>query len=279
MPRGRALLESQKRNALGKPRPICDSRCIPLHIAQESRIVAVADETETGAYPRSQRNRVRRLHERGRYDKASVHAVLDAAMLCHIAYVIDDQPYCTPTAFWREGDHLYWHGSSASRMLRNQNPGLAVCLTVTHLDSLVLARCGFNHSVDYRSAMCFGKAHIIDDPAEKTRALDSMVDRFYPERAASLRTSSVQELKATMVVGMEIEEASAKIRSKGVADEEEDYALPIYAARFPVQLVIGEVEPCPRMPAGVARPQGLVGFSNGRRLDELMSENYRKTYA
>lgn len=240
--------------------------------------MAVADETETGAYPRSQRNRVRRLHERGRYDKASVHAVLDAAMLCHIAYVIDDQPYCTPTAFWREGDHLYWHGSSASRMLRNQNPGLAVCLTVTHLDSLVLARCGFNHSVDYRSAMCFGKAHIIDDPAEKTRALDSMVDRFYPERAASLRTSSVQELKATMVVGMEIEEASAKIRSKGVADEEEDYALPIYAARFPVQLVIGEVEPCPRMPAGVAQPEGLAGFTNGRRLDELMSENYRKTY-
>jgi uncharacterized protein len=241
--------------------------------------VSEAGESEAGSYPKSQRNRVRRLHERGRYDKASVHAVLDAAMICHIAYVIDGQPYCTPTAFWREGDHLYWHGSSASRMLRSQKPGLPVCLTVTHLDSLVLARCGFNHSVDYRSAMCFGKAHIIDDPAEKTRALDSMVDRFYPERAASLRTSSVQELKATMVVGMEIEEAAAKIRAKGVADEEEDYALPIYAARFPVQLVIGEAEPCPRMPAGVARPQGLAGFSNGRRLDELMTENYRKTYA
>jgi len=225
--------------------------------------VSAIDETETGAFPVSQRNRVRRLHERGHYDRPSVHAVLDAAMLCHVAYVIDGQPYCTPTA---------------SRMLRTQKPGLPVCLTVTHLDSLVLARCGFNHSVDYRSAMCFGKAHIIDDPAEKTRALDSMVDRFYPDRAQSLRTSSVQELKATMVVGMAIEEASAKIRSKGVADEEEDYALPIYAARFPVQLVIGEVEPCPRMPAGVAQPEGLAGFTNGRRLDELMSENYRKTY-
>ncbi|HEY6719452.1 MAG TPA: pyridoxamine 5'-phosphate oxidase family protein, partial [Reyranella sp.] len=186
----------------------------------------------TGAFPVSERNKVRRLHERGRYDKDGVYAVLDAAMLCHIAYLIDGQPYCTPTAFWREGDHLYWHGSSASRMLRSQKPGLAVCLTVTHLDSLVLARCGFNHSVDYRSAMCFGTAHLIEDPAEKERALDSMVDRFYPGRAASLRTSSVQELKATTVIGMAIDQASAKVRSKGVADEEEDYGLPIYAARF-----------------------------------------------
>ena len=117
----------------------------------------------TASFPVSERNKVRRLHERGRYDKDGVYAVLDAAMLCHIAYVIDGQPYCTPTAFWREGDRLYWHGSSASRMLRRQKAGLPVCLTVTHLDSLVLARCGFNHSVDYRSAMCFGTAHLIDD--------------------------------------------------------------------------------------------------------------------
>ena len=233
----------------------------------------------TASFPVSERNKVRRLHERGRYDKDGVYAVLDAAMLCHIAYVIDGQPYCTPTAFWREGDHLYWHGSSASRMLRRQKPGLPVCLTVTHLDSLVLARCGFNHSVDYRSAMCFGTAHLVDDPAEKERALDSMVDRFYPGRAASLRTSTVQELKATTVIGMAIDEASAKVRSKGVADEEEDYGLPIYAARFPVRQVVGEVETCPRMPAGVERPEGLAGFTPGRRLDEVMSENYRKTYA
>jgi hypothetical protein len=233
----------------------------------------------TAAFPVSERNKVRRLHERGRYDKDGVYAVLDAAMLCHIAYVIDGQPYCTPTAFWREGDHLYWHGSSASRMLRSQKPGLAVCLTVTHLDSLVLARCGFNHSVDYRSAMCFGTAHLIEDLAEKERALDSMVDRFYPGCAASLRTSTVQELKATTVIGMAIDQASAKVRSKGVADEEEDYGLPIYAARFPVRQVVGEVEICPRMPAGVERPEGLAGFAPGRRLDEVMSENYRKTYA
>jgi len=228
------------------------------------------------AYPVSERNKLRRLHERGRYDRASVHAVLDAAMIAHIAYVIDGQPYCTPTAFWREGDHLYWHGSSASRMLRAQRGGLPVCLTVTHLDSLVLARCGFNHSVDYRSAMCFGTARILEDAVEKARALDAMIERFYPGRAAELRPSTAQEMKATMVVGMEIEQASAKIRSKGVADEEEDYALPIYAARIPVRQVVGAAEPCPRMPAGVPFPAGLAGFEEERRLDEILLENQRR---
>jgi nitroimidazol reductase NimA-like FMN-containing flavoprotein (pyridoxamine 5'-phosphate oxidase superfamily) len=229
------------------------------------------------AFAVSERNRVRRLHERGRYDRASIYPILDAAMICHIAYVIDGQPYCTPTAFWREGDHLYWHGSSASRMLRSQRDGVPVCLTVTHLDSLVLARCGFNHSVDYRAAMCFGTAHIVDDPTEKSAALDRMINRFYPERAATLRPSTVLELKATTVIGMSIEEASGKIRSKGVGDEEEDYALPIYAARFPVTMVVGEVETCPRMPDGVPRPEGLAGFTPGRRLDDIMRENHERS--
>ena len=226
----------------------------------------------SGGFPVSDRNRLRRLHERGRYDRASIYPILDAAMLCHIAYIIDGQPYCTPTAFWREGDHLYWHGSSASRMLRAQRNGLPVCLTVTHLDSLVLARCGFNHSVDYRSAMCFGTARIIDDDEEKSRALDRMIDRFYPGRAATLRASTALELKATTVIGMAIDQASGKIRAKGVGDEEEDYALPIYAAKFPVRTVIAEVETCPRMPDGVARPSGLAAFTPGRRMDEIMLE-------
>lgn len=230
------------------------------------------------AYPVTPRNRVKRLHERGRYDRETVHAILDAAMLCHIAYVIDGQPYCTPTVFWREGDHLYWHGSSASRMLRAQKPGLPVCLTVTHLDSLVLARCGFNHSVDYRSVMAFGTAGIIDDAEQKARALSAMIDRFYPSRDATLRASSDQELKATMLLGMEIEDASGKIRAKGVGDEEEDYALPIYAARIPVRQVLGEVEPCPRLLPGVARPEGLAGFTPGRRLDEVMTETAALAY-
>ena len=147
----------------------------------------------------SPRNQVKRLHERGRYDHATIHGLLDASMLCHVSYVIDGQPYCTPTFFWREGSKLYWHGSSASRMLRNQSAGQRVCLTVAQIDSLVLARCGFNHSADYRAVMAFGTAHLVTDPVEKERALVAMVDRFFPDRTASLRQSTTQEIKATAV--------------------------------------------------------------------------------
>jgi nitroimidazol reductase NimA-like FMN-containing flavoprotein (pyridoxamine 5'-phosphate oxidase superfamily) len=180
--------------------------------------------------------------------------------------------------FWREGEHLYWHGSSASRMLRSQRDGLAVCLTATHLDSLVLARCGFNHSVDYRSAMCFGIARIVEDAEEKARALDAMINRFYPGRAATLRPSTAQEFKATMLIGMEIEQASGKIRSKGVGDDEADLGLPIYAARIPVTQVIGTPEPASDLPPGVAFPTGLAGFRPGRRLDDILTESSRMVY-
>ena len=142
----------------------------------------------TRSYPLSPRNRVKRLHERGFYDHATVHGLLDASMLCHVSYVIEGQPYCTPTFFWRENTRLYWHGSSASRMLRNQSSGQKVCLTVAHIDSLVLARCGFNHSADYRAVMAFGTAYLVTDPDEKERALVAMVDRFFPDRTAGLAT-------------------------------------------------------------------------------------------
>lgn len=230
------------------------------------------------AYEVSERTKVRRMHERGRYDHATVHAILDAAMVCHIAYVIDGQPYCTPTSFWREGGHLYWHGSSASRMLRAQKLDLPVCLTVTHTDGLVLARSGFNHSINYRSAMCFGTAHIIDDPAEKSRALEAMIDRFYPGRAALLRENSTQDLKATTLLGMAIEQASGKIRAKGVADDEEDYALPIWAGVIPVRQVVGAIEPCPRVLPGVAVPEGLSGYAPGSQLDEVFTATHRARF-
>jgi uncharacterized protein len=231
------------------------------------------------AYPVTPVNRVKRLHERGSYDRAAVHAILDAAALAHIAYVVDGQPYCTPTLFWREGDQLYWHGSSASRMLRNQSEGEPVCLTVTHLDSLVLARSGFNHSVDYRSVMAFGRAHVIDDPDEKARALAAMIDRFYPGRWETLRPATKQEIKATGVIGMTIDQASAKVRAKGIGDDEEDYALPIYAERIPVRTVIGTQEPCPRLLPGVERPATLAGYAQGRPLEEALKEAHAATFA
>ncbi|MEH3143959.1 MAG: pyridoxamine 5'-phosphate oxidase family protein [Methylobacterium frigidaeris] len=234
--------------------------------------------TSETAYPVDGTNRVKRLHDRGRYDHATIHALLDAAALCHVAYVVDGRPYCTPTLFWREGSHLYWHGSSASRMLRNQSEGQPACLTVTHLDSLVLARCGFNHSADYRSVMAFGHARLVAEPEEKRRALTMMVDRFFPGRTATLRRSTVQEVKATAVVVMEIERASAKIRAKGVADDEEDYALPVYAERLPVRTLIGAPEPCPRLREGVARPEDLAAYRAGRPIEDALAEAHRAAY-
>ncbi len=235
--------------------------------------------SDAASYPVSSVNRARRRHDRAAYDHATVHALLDAAVLCHVSYVVDGQPYCTPTLFWREGTRLYWHGSSASRMLRNQSDGQPACLTVTHLDSLVLARCGFNHSADYRSVMTFGAARLVSDPQEKQRALVMMVDRFFPDRTAGLRPSTGQEIKATAVVVMEIERASAKVRAKGVADEDEDYALPIHAERLPVRTVLGAPEPCPRLMAGVTRPETLAGYRAGRLLEDAVLDAHAAAYA
>jgi nitroimidazol reductase NimA-like FMN-containing flavoprotein (pyridoxamine 5'-phosphate oxidase superfamily) len=230
-------------------------------------------------YPVDEINKVKRRHDRGHYDHATVHALLDAGVLCHVSYVIDGQPYCTPTLYWREGTRLYWHGSSASRMLRNLSEGEPACLTVTQLDSLVLARCGFNHSADYRSVMAFGKARIVEDQAEKEQALVMMVDRFFPGRTAQLRRSEKQEIKATAVIYMDIDKASAKIRAKGVADDDEDYMLPIYAERLPIRTIIGKPEPCPRLMDGVVRPANLAPYALGRLLEEAAKESYAVAYA
>jgi uncharacterized protein len=230
------------------------------------------------SYPIDEINRVKRLHDRGFYDVATVHALLDSGALCHVAYVIDGRPYCTPTLYWREESRLYWHGSSASRMLRNLGTGEPACLTVTHLDSLVLARCGFNHSADYRSVMAFGHARLVSDLAEKERALVMMVDRFFPGRTAQLRQSTQQEIKATAVLTMDIERASAKIRAKGVADDVEDYELPIYAERIPINTVLGAPQPCARLLPGVDRPGNLAGYREGRRLEDAVTQAYEAAY-
>src|SRR5215467_1624265 len=176
----------------------------------------------SAGYPVDALNLLKRRSERGHYDLQTVHALLDAAALAHVAYIVDGWPLCTPTLFWREGDRLFWHGSNSSRMLRRLSDGQPACLTVTHFDSLVLARCGFNHSADYRSVMAFGHAYQVDAPAAKRQALRMMVDRLFPNRTAGLRQSTEQEINATTVLMMDIERASAKIRAKGVLDDEED---------------------------------------------------------
>ena len=199
------------------------------------------------SYPVDGTNRVKRRHDRGFYDHETVHK-------------------------------LYWHGSSASRMLRNLSEGEPACVTVTHLDSLVLARSGFNHSADYRSVMAFGQARLVEDPEEKLRALTMMVDRFFPERTASLRPATTQEIKATTVIVMEIDRASAKVRAKGIADDEEDYELPIYSELLPVRMVMGAPEACARMPGGVNRPETLAPYQEGRLLEEALTEAYGMAY-
>jgi uncharacterized protein len=224
-------------------------------------------------------NRVKRAPDRGHYDRETIYGILDAALLCHIAYVIDGQPYCTPTSFWREGEHLYWHGSSASRMIRAQAAGVAVCLTVTHLDALVMARSGFHHSVNYRAVMAFGHAHLIEDQAEKLRLMDNFIDRIYPGRSRLVRRPTQQEVKATSMMGMRIESASAKIRDKHVADDEEDYAaVPAWCALYPITQILGEPSECARQLPGLARPDGMDDFLPGTRLDELMRKSYRRSF-
>lgn len=209
------------------------------------------------AYTPTSRSKVKRLHERAKYDRASVHAILDAGILCHVGYVIEGQPYVTATAYWRDGDTLYWHGSSASRMLRAVKTGVPVCFTVSMLDGLVLARSGFHSSMNYRSVTAFGTAHALEDEKEKDKALEAFSEKLHPERWAELRPSTGQELKGTTVVAMEIEEAVAKARSGGPNDDEEDYALDVWAGVIPVRTVIGEPEPDPRLKPGIAAPAYL----------------------
>jgi nitroimidazol reductase NimA-like FMN-containing flavoprotein (pyridoxamine 5'-phosphate oxidase superfamily) len=224
-------------------------------------------------------NKVKRAPTRGHYDKATIYAILDAALVCHIAYVIDGKPYCTPTSFWREGDHLYWHGSSASRMVRTQSEGVEVCLTVTHVDALVMARSGFHHSVNYRAAMVFGRAHLVADPEAKLKLMDRFIDRIYPGRSKLIRQPNSGEFKGTAMLSMEIETASGKIRDKHVADEEEDYeGVPAWSALYPITQVLGEPSECERQIPGLTRPDEMVDFEPGARLDEIMTKTYRRTF-
>lgn len=210
----------------------------------------------------SERTRVRRLHTRGRHDRATIHAILDATPMCHVGYLIDGAPAVTPTFHWREGERVYWHGSTASRALRAAEDE-SVCLTVSLLDGLVLARSGFHHSANYRSVMIFGRAQRVRDPEEKAAKLRAFVDGLYPGRWETLRPMTAQELKATTVLWLPIEEASAKIRSGGPVDDEADYALPIWAGVVPVRHATGAPEADPRNHPEAAQPASLGSLRIG----------------
>lgn len=216
----------------------------------------------TGTAP-SERTRLKRLHQRGHYDRATLDAVIDAAVVGTVGYVIDGEPHVTPTAVWREGDMLYWHGSSASRMLKTVKTGVPVCVNIFHLDGLVLARSGFHSSMNYRSATLFGHAHAVVGKAEKLAALEAFVEHLTPGRWAELRPVGDQELKATTVVSMAIDEASAKIRTGDPVDDEEDYALDIWAGTVPIRTVIDPPVDDARLKPGIAQPQDLARIRIG----------------
>ena len=225
------------------------------------------------AFTPTDKSKVKRLHERGHYDKETVYAILDAGMIAHIGYIIDGQPFVTPTAYWRDGNRIYWHGSAASRMLRAEAKGIPVCVTVTHLDGLVLARSGFHSSINYRSVMAFGTAQMVTDADEKVHHLNRFIDRILPGRNATLRPIDPQEAKGTTVIWMEIDEASAKIRTGPPKDDEPDYALDCWAGVVPIMQVVGRAEADPKLKAGVGWPEHLERFTEHRRLDGVMTEN------
>ncbi|HSD66395.1 MAG TPA: pyridoxamine 5'-phosphate oxidase family protein [Vicinamibacteria bacterium] len=211
------------------------------------------------------RSTVRRLPDRARYDRETVDAILDEGLVCHVGFVDAGQPFVIPSAYARAGDRLILHGSAASRMVKALAGGVPACVTVTLLDGLVLARSGFHHSMNYRSVVVLGKASEITDPGEKRRALDAIVEHVAPGRVASVRPPSENELRATRVVALPLDEASAKVRTGPPKDDEADYGLPVWAGELPLRLEPLEPVADPHPGPAVALPPHVTGWRRPRR--------------
>ncbi len=203
-------------------------------------------------YPPTGRTEVKRLAKRGVYDKAQIHAILDEGYLCHVGFVVDGQPYVIPTGYARSGDRIYIHGSAASRMLRTLDRGVDMCLTVTLVDGFVLARSAFHHSMNYRSVVVLGKAHLVTDPDEKRNAMHLFTNHIVPGRWEEVRQPTEQELKATSVLALPLDEVSAKVRTGPPIDDEEDYALPVWAGVVPLRTQVEQPVPDARVMEGVS---------------------------
>jgi uncharacterized protein len=214
-------------------------------------------------YRPTERTTVRRLPERAAYDRQTVHAILDEGFVCHVAFAIDGQPYALPTGYARVGETIYLHGSSGSRL--GLRPGMRVCVTVTLLDGIVLARSAFHHSFQYRSAMVLGRTRLVADPAEKDAALRALVEHIVPGRADDVRGGDGRELAATAVLAVSLEEVSAKVRVGDPKDDEEDHALPVWAGVLPLALVPGTPVPDPLLDPSVPEPPYLAAWSRGEQ--------------
>src|ERR1700740_630800 len=202
----------------------------------------------------TERTKVRRLPDRGKYDSESVYGILDEAFICHVGFVVDRQPYVIPTGFARVNDTLYIHGSAASRMLRTLADGVQVCVTVTLIDGIVMARSGFHSSMNYRSVVILGRATQVEGRDEKLAALAAFSEQVMPGRWKDLRDTTDAELKGTLVLSLPLREVSAKVRSGPPKDDEADYALPLWAGIVPLQLTAGTPIDDPRLPKGIEPP-------------------------
>lgn len=221
------------------------------------------------------RTELRRLPNRGSHEAEVVHGILDTAFLAHVGFSLDGQPFVIPTLYGREGDRLYLHGSAASRMLRELDSGIAACVTVTLVDGLVLARSAFHHSMNYRSVVAFGTARKIVSAAEKERALRIISEHLISGRWNDVRLPTEQELKATAVLEFTIEEASAKIRTGPPLDDEEDYALPVWAGVLPLELTPKDALPDSRLPAETPLPEYVRSYSGSGPLSSNGSARKR----
>ncbi|MFJ9041641.1 pyridoxamine 5'-phosphate oxidase family protein [Streptomyces sp. NPDC102406] len=222
--------------------------------------MSVAPESSAPAYAPTERTVPTRSKERAAYDRALVHSILDEAYVCHLGFVRDGAPVVLPTLYGRVGERLYVHGSTGSRPLRmagQQDPGLAVCLTVTHVDALVLARSAFHHSINYRSVVIHGTAHQVTDPEEKRLALDALVDHVVPGRSADARPANAKELAATAVLSLDLAEVSAKLRTGGPNDEPEDLDLPHWTGLVPLRQSHGPLVPADDLADGIDVPAYL----------------------
>lgn len=210
--------------------------------------------------PASERTRVVREAHRAVYDREVIYRILDEAFVCHIGFAVEGQPFVIPTMFARVGDHLYIHGSAASRMLRSLTAGTPLCVTVTLLDGLVLARSVFNHSMNYRSVVALGHATLIDDPAEKLRALQAFTEKLIPGRWQDARQPSEKEVKATNVLKLPLTEVSGKVRTGAVEDDPDDYALPVWAGIVPLRLAADAPVRGQRCDPAIPTPQYASSF-------------------
>jgi nitroimidazol reductase NimA-like FMN-containing flavoprotein (pyridoxamine 5'-phosphate oxidase superfamily) len=216
------------------------------------------------SYTPTPRTRLVREADRAVYDRETAYSILDEGFLCHVGFVVDGQPFVIPTSYGRTGDNLYIHGSAASRMLRQMKEGVPVCVTVTLLDGLVLARSIFNHSMNYRSVVVLGKATLVDNPEDKIEALRRLSEHIIPGRWADSRQPNERELKATSVLRLPIEEFSAKVRKGPVVDDEEDYSFPTWAGVVPLEMVSGVPIDDARLVPGQAAPKYTRQYSRKR---------------